>query len=129
MRGNGVAFRSTMARRNTVQSERRGWDRSTSGAPWQLELLSDIRGCFPWRPHRMIDTNQLMDGWIMTVSGKALYPLNPRPEDICIEDIAFGLAGEYRFANQCRSRYTVAQHCVLGSSLCERPVALPFLFH
>ena len=70
-----------------------------------------------------------MNGWIQTVSGKALYPLEPRPQEICIEDIAFGLAGEYRFANQCRARYTVAQHCVLGSRICDRGVALQFLLH
>ena len=51
-------------------------------------------------------------GWMQTVTGKCFYPLFPNRDDIEIQDIAFGLAGEFRFGNQCHQRYTVAQHCV-----------------
>lgn len=38
--------------------------------------------------------------------------MQPAPEQISIEDIAYGLAGRYRFGGQSPIRYTVAQHSV-----------------
>lgn len=63
-------------------------------------------------------------GWILTYTGKKLYPLNPRMEDICIRDIAHGLSNICRFGGQCREFYSVAQHCVLVSYMSG-----PFGFH
>src|ERR1700693_75116 len=51
--------------------------------------------------------------WIQTFTGRQFWPLDPRPEEVCIEDIAHGLSNECRFAGQCRSFYSVAQHSVL----------------
>lgn len=67
--------------------------------------------------------------WIVTRSGAKFYPLSPLPEEIRVEDIAYGLAGEYRFSNQCRYRYTVAQHSVYVSLFCPSPVRLQALLH
>ncbi len=50
--------------------------------------------------------------WLATGSGKKFYPLDPRAEDVGIEDIAHGLAYKYRFAGQAVCGYTVAQHSI-----------------
>jgi hypothetical protein len=52
------------------------------------------------------------DQWVCTRSGRKFFPLEPKPDQICIEDIAYGLAGKYRFGGQSPVRYTVAQHSV-----------------
>lgn len=52
--------------------------------------------------------------WMHTASGKQFFPLDPRPEDICIGDIANGLALDCRYAGQGRVTrfYSVAEHSV-----------------
>ena len=47
---------------------------------------------------------------VETRSGRVIDIQAPLPEDIVIEDIAYSLAGQYRFCGH--TRYTVAQHSV-----------------
>jgi hypothetical protein len=56
---------------------------------------------------------------ILTYSGKHVNPLDLRPEDIDIEDIAHALACCNRFAGHARRPVTVAQHSVYVSRLCD----------
>lgn len=58
-------------------------------------------------------------GWIQTHTGRRFHPLDPRPEDFDLRDIAQGLAHLCRFGGQCRAFYSVAQHSVLVSEICE----------
>ena len=55
------------------------------------------------------------DNWIQTFTGKAFYPFDPRPEDICIEDIAHALSNQCRYAGHTHKFYSVAEHSVLLS--------------
>lgn len=50
--------------------------------------------------------------WIMTASGRPFWPLEPRLQDICIEDIAHHLSNLCRFTGAVRLFYSVAQHSV-----------------
>jgi hypothetical protein len=60
--------------------------------------------------------------WIQTYTGKKFWPLDPRPDEICIEDIAHALSQKCRYTGHCREFYSVAQHSVLVASQCEDPV-------
>lgn len=48
--------------------------------------------------------------WIETYTGKKFWPLDPRPEDICIEDIAHALSNTCRYNGHCKHYFSVAQH-------------------
>jgi hypothetical protein len=50
--------------------------------------------------------------------------LDPRPGDVCIEDIAHALANKCRYTGHCTKFYSVAQHCVLGSRHTTEPLAV-----
>ena len=54
--------------------------------------------------------------WMTTRSGMRFYPLDPRPGDFCIEDIAHALALENRYNGHTPEPYSVAQHSVLVAS-------------
>lgn len=63
-------------------------------------------------------TNQDSDrkgGWIQIYSGKQFWPLDPRPEDIDIIDIAHALSLKCRYSGHCKRFYSVAEHSVLIS--------------
>jgi uncharacterized protein len=50
--------------------------------------------------------------WIQTYTGKRFYPLDPRTEEIDIEDIAHALSNQCRFAGHVKTFYSVAEHSV-----------------
>jgi len=50
---------------------------------------------------------------IATFTGKVFDLLNPKPEMVCIEDIAHSLAYQCRYTGHTKIFYSVAQHCVL----------------
>ena len=61
----------------------------------------------------MIDNKQAISkGWIQTFTGKRMYPLDPKPEDICIEDIAHALSNICRFTGHTKKFYSVGEHSI-----------------
>lgn len=66
---------------------------------------------------------------IVTYSGRVIEPLNPDPSQIDIEDIAHSLANQCRFTGHTREFYSVAQHSVLVSEVCDEEDALWGLLH
>lgn len=50
--------------------------------------------------------------WMQTFSGRRFWPLDPRPDEIFIEDIAHALSMQCRYAGHCIRFYSVAEHCV-----------------
>lgn len=70
--------------------------------------------------------------WLQTRSGLAVDIDCPKVEQICIDDIAWGLSMICRFAGHCDAFYSVAQHSVHVSEIAGQAgpgYALPGLLH
>jgi len=67
--------------------------------------------------------------WLQTSSGIAFWPLDPRPEEVEIQDIAHALSNMCRYGGHCREFYSVAQHSVLVSQALSPEYKLWGLLH
>lgn len=56
-----------------------------------------------------------LGSWKQTHTNRAVYPLDPRAEDVSLDDIAHALAQEVRYAGHAPFPYSVAQHSVYVS--------------
>jgi len=75
------------------------------------------------------NTNYKTGTYITTFTGKQFYPLHPDVNDIDIKDIAHALSNCCRWVGHVSQFYSVAQHSVLVSYLCEPKNALCGLLH
>lgn len=67
--------------------------------------------------------------WMQTYTGRAFWPLDPRPEEVEIADIAHALSHQCRYAGHCRQFYSVAEHSYLLSRRVAPEHALWALLH
>ncbi len=67
--------------------------------------------------------------WIQTFTGRQFWPLDPRSEEVCIEDIAHGLSLICRFGGQCREFYSVAEHSCHAAARAPRGLSFAALMH
>lgn len=67
--------------------------------------------------------------WIQTHSGRRFNPTNPNPDAIVIQDIAHSLSMQCRFSGHSKKFYSVAQHSVYVSHICNDEDALWGLLH
>lgn len=68
--------------------------------------------------------------WIQSYTGRKVTPLDLKPEQVCVEDIAHALASKCRFnGHQLGDPYSVAQHCVIGARNLPSAFKLAFLLH
>ncbi len=67
--------------------------------------------------------------WIQTHSGRQFWPLEPRPGDFDIHDIAHSLSLLCRFNGHCRHFYSVAEHSLRMSLACSPANAMWGLLH
>ena len=58
--------------------------------------------------------------WIQSYTGMKVHPLNLRPEQIRIEDIAHALSLQCRFAGHVRQLYSVGEHSVRIAAQLQR---------
>ncbi|PDS97678.1 hypothetical protein CO659_12555 [Rhizobium sp. S9] len=50
---------------------------------------------------------------MQTATGRKFWPMDPRADEVFIEDIAHALSMQCRYAGHCLRFYSVAEHCVL----------------
>ncbi|WP_448043765.1 phosphohydrolase [Bradyrhizobium liaoningense] len=67
--------------------------------------------------------------WMQTSRGKQFWPLDPRPEEVDILDIAGALSKLCRYGGQCLQFYSVAEHCVHVADYAPAKQALMTLLH
>jgi len=67
--------------------------------------------------------------WMQTFTGRAFWPLDPRPEEVCLEDIAHSLSLRCRYGGHVKRFYSVAEHSVLVSRHVPPQHALWGLMH
>lgn len=67
--------------------------------------------------------------WMQTYTGRQFWPIDPRAEEIFIEDIAHSLSLQCRYAGHCINFYSVAEHCVHVSRAVPPEDALWGLLH
>jgi 5'-nucleotidase len=76
-----------------------------------------------------VEAQTELSNYIQTYTGRKIEPLNPNPDDICIEDIAHSLSMQCRWTGHTAWFYSVAQHSVLVSEECDEDTALWGLLH
>ena len=67
--------------------------------------------------------------WMQTFTGRQFWPMDPRPEDLDILDIAHALSLLCRFGGHCQRFYSVAEHSVHVARSLPRHLQLWGLLH
>lgn len=79
--------------------------------------------------HRARVAGRRAGEWIQMFSGVAFWPLDPRADEVRLEDIAHSLSLLCRFGGHCSTFYSVAEHSVHVARLCSPEAALWGLLH
>lgn len=67
--------------------------------------------------------------WMQTATGGQFWPLDPKEDEIVIEDIAAALSKMCRFGGHCLRFYSVAEHCVHIANAAPPHLKLAALLH
>lgn len=72
---------------------------------------------------------QRYDTWLQTYTGGAFSLLDPKVDDVCLEDIAHALGMLCRYCGHTDYFYSVAEHCVYMSRMVSQEAAPYALIH
>lgn len=84
---------------------------SLDGPVFRCEKCRDEVNMFNPNPHEC----RRQGDWIQTFTGRQFWPLDPRPEDVDILDIAHALANKCRYTGHTSRFYSVAEHSIYVS--------------
>lgn len=76
-----------------------------------------------------MDSANRRGGWVKTFTGRAFWPLDPRPDEVHIADIAHSLSQQSRWGGHGRRFYSVAEHSVLLARAVAKEHRLAALMH
>lgn len=71
----------------------------------------------------------MIEPYVETRSGRKVHFLDPQPDELDIEDIAWALAQQCRFNGHCSQFYSVAEHSVAVSRILPKHLRLAGLMH
>lgn len=74
-------------------------------------------------------SDKLKNCWVETYTSNKVYPFNPKPEQIQIEDIAHALSMICRYTGHCKRFYSVAEHSIHVAGIVPIEYKLPALLH
>lgn len=85
----------------------------------------------------VVTSKELLDGlddvrigeWMQAFSGIRFWPMDPRPDEIHLIDIAHALSNICRFGGHCEQFYSVAEHCVHASYIVRDGIEAEALLH
>lgn len=67
--------------------------------------------------------------FITTYTGRRFHPLAPKPEEVCLADIAHALSMKCRYGGHCAQFYSVAEHSILVAALVPPEYRVEALLH
>lgn len=76
-----------------------------------------------------MDPDHRRGDWIQTYTGIQFWPLDPRPEELEIKDIAHSLSLLCRFNGHCKRYYSVAEHSIHVANFLPADLQLAGLLH
>lgn len=82
----------------------------------------DAYGCGAQDPARVGD-------WMQAFLGGRFWPMDPRPDEIHLIDIAHALSNICRYGGHCERFYSVAEHCVHTSRIVRVGIEAEALMH
>lgn len=115
----GDARREETAALNAVNAAQKEFDKA----------ISDFKATAPQNSDWKRAVDPCRGDWLQTYTGLAFYPLDPRTDDVRIEDIAHALARLCRYGGHCIRFYSVAEHCVLMAEKAPDELKLATLMH
>lgn len=94
-----------------------------------VELVGGVVCRWPESLHHPLGPVTDRGDWMQTFTGRAFYPMDPKPEDVDPLDIAHALGMTCRYGGHVTRFYSVAEHCVLMSYAVAPEDALWALLH
>ncbi len=99
------------------------WNRKESPVPYELcSAPSNDNVPVAVQPARH-------GSWMQTFTGRQFWPMDPRADEVHIEDIAHALSMQCRYTGHSLRFYSVAEHCVLLARYVSEPNQLWALLH
>jgi len=83
----------------------------------------------PPHAHYPVSSEPRRGDWIQTASGRQFWPLDPRPDEVCIEDIAHALSNQCRYGGHTKRFYSVAEHCCILAAYAPEALRFTALMH
>lgn len=121
------AYAVARGKRTAVVGQPRAGERTPTH--WWADVILDadedaVSWCNVFR-----ESSGRVGDWIQSFSGKQMWPLDPREEEICIDDIAHHLSLQCRFTGAVQKFYSVGEHSVRVSCAVPEEDALDGLLH